>query len=121
MVPGGFAIGSINGLFAIGIIEPAAGEIGLNVEESYEHLWWFEWIWSSGAKAVGVPLWMLFPGSLLVVGLAWRRDWRARHDKQCGLCGACGYDRRGLEHSAKCPECGVVGSSNTLIQRSGSQ
>ena len=25
-----------------------------------------------------------------------------------GLCARCGYDRRGLAESAKCPECGTV-------------
>jgi hypothetical protein len=34
----------------------------------------------------------------------WRRAWR----RERGRCVRCGYDRRGLPASAKCPECGTL-------------
>jgi hypothetical protein len=36
------------------------------------------------------------------------RDFRSRRWLRRGACGNCGYDRRGLEPSAACPECGQL-------------
>ena len=36
-------------------------------------------------------------------------------DAPTTLCPACGHSRIGIEHDARCPECGAVGFSGTLI------
>ena len=62
-----------------------------------------------------IPVWLMIAGFLLALAgcvyvifrpdLRRFREWR-RHSSQ--RCPSCGYDRRGLEIDAACPECGKV-------------
>jgi hypothetical protein len=57
------------------------------------------------AWCAGVNLLYLVGLTLIPAAILWRADRRGRAP---GLCGGCGYDRRGLAADAKCPECGTV-------------
>jgi len=54
-----------------------------------------------------LPLYIPLAVSLTFTALLWRREFRHRRVAKAGACGVCGYDRRGLDAAAKCPECGV--------------
>jgi hypothetical protein len=77
-----------------------------------EHRWWgwkwFRSVWLKTSNTfAAVPLWVIavsaFGGGALLV----RAGLRAR--VVAGRCVRCGYDLRGLEVEAKCPECGKGG------------
>ena len=87
--------------------------------------WWFSYHSDSFADSRAptggirytialVPLWILFGPLLLITVAAWRLDTLARRRAKGGLnlCPKCGYDRTGILQDAKCPECGLVPSSN---------
>jgi hypothetical protein len=71
------------------------------------------WDWHAGVCYARVAAFRMFGVSVLYplaltlipAGLLWYAD---RRRLRPGLCGGCGYDRRGLAADAKCPECGTV-------------
>jgi hypothetical protein len=75
-----------------------------------DHCWWFHhrsWTFyspygaSTGSEWI-VPIWPFAVGAIAASAYFWIRRGRPR----IGACVACGYDRRGLEVDAACPECG---------------
>jgi hypothetical protein len=60
-----------------------------------------------GVHRIGVPVWMFFLAAGVPTALAWRSVLRLRRRIAAGVCARCGYDRRGLAGSARCPECGA--------------
>jgi hypothetical protein len=54
-------------------------------------------LWAPTVVAMGAGVWLVVRGRIA------RRRWKAGH------CGMCGYDLRGKEPGAKCPECGTSG------------
>jgi hypothetical protein len=55
-----------------------------------------------------VPLWIPLTSAIAVTAVAWRFDILARRRTRLNLCPKCNYDRTGLAHCAKCPECGAT-------------
>lgn len=77
-----------------------------------------EWLidWTPGFAAVSLPLWM---PALLASGigaLAWLLEYRAKRKERARSCRLCGYDRRGLEPQAPCPECGQPATRRVLVR-----
>lgn len=56
---------------------------------------------------VRVPLWLPSMLLLSVTILTFRRYSIYARRKRRGLCASCGYDRSGLSHFNRCPECGA--------------
>src|SRR3954465_8209960 len=65
--------------------------------------WGYGFSFEHEAKAVAeFRVTIVYPVLLtpLAAALLWRRDLRARRRERVGLCGGCGYDRRGLASGA---------------------
>jgi hypothetical protein len=52
-----------------------------------------------------IPFWMPLVLTSGAAGILWWKDNGDRR-RRLGLCITCGYDRRGIDASAPCPECG---------------
>ena len=75
--------------------------------ERHFDLWW--WRWHTGGQGhFAAPLWVPAAIGLSVGVAALRRSWRGM---KVGACRGCGYDLRGLQAEAVCPECGKGGST----------
>lgn len=86
--------------------------------------WWIfseygaRWRWGGGCSVPwftkptyhtgAMPLWLPTLTLAVPVALMWRSDWLlVARRRRAGACTACGYDRRGLDRTAACPECGA--------------
>jgi hypothetical protein len=79
------------------------------IQEYYsEYRWGFEVVWRSAVKAFYVPMWFIITAFAGFSGYWWRREYKVRRARSHGACHGCGYDRRGILATAKCPECGAV-------------
>ena len=77
---------------------------------------WFDRFIQPGAWMISIPLW--FPAVLFIVigGVGWFAESRARRRALLKPCNECGYSRVGLAGDAPCPECGRAetrGASST--------
>lgn len=70
---------------------------------------WFHYRSYPTVTQLVIPLWPLavVPGAAAF--LLWRGELPARR-RRLGQCVKCGYDRRGIDPAAACPECGAVAS-----------
>ncbi len=100
----GGGLGIAGGSLPQGFSPPPPGLIYLQNDASFK--WWFDWGSYSMRWYFSVPLWILILLSALSASWAWRREVLERRRNNVGLCCGCGYDRRGIEAGAKCPECG---------------
>ena len=64
-------------------------------------------------KHLFLPLWFPTGAALLVTTVLWSRDTIKRRRRRAGLCLKCGYDLRGLDVTASCPECGAARNSTS--------
>ncbi len=63
----------------------------------------FHWkVWPAVIGGAIIALWALAFHSVMFFGRGWTKEAVVR----AGCCVNCGYDRRGLEPGAVCPECG---------------
>ena len=73
---------------------------------------WLLWCWSMESPEdctlcrLVMPLWAPAGAALIGGALLARSGWLARR-RASGCCVRCGYDLRGLEDTAQCPECGA--------------
>ncbi len=63
----------------------------------------------STETVVRIPLWAIVAAGMVPTALLW---WLDRGPRRRDQCQKCGYDLRGLEDGAVCPECGKAAPSN---------
>jgi hypothetical protein len=68
---------------------------------------WFHFRSAPGVMQFVIPMWPFAVAPGIGALLLWRGE-RPERRRRLGQCINCGYDRRGLEAAAVCPECGAA-------------
>lgn len=74
-------------------------------------IWKFHFNSSPTTSVLMIPLWSPLFIVVACTGLIWWRDRVMTRWEISGCCKKCGYDRRGLDATTKCPECGELGTA----------
>ncbi len=95
----GNPFGSVVGHFSVFQIPvPGLYPWNLNFIESPARNFWL----------LSIPLWILLFFSAAGTVFIWRRDRMLTVRELAWSCGKCNYDRRGIDPTIKCPECGAI-------------
>lgn len=94
-------------------------EFRLERNPGFAHSWSFEELKTAEGWYVWIPIWAPTGFFLLMTCISWGFNILARRRERIArlnLCPACGYSRAGISRDTKCPECGVMTSSDRLAE-----